>query len=112
MNQYFTTGNWTVKPESHEAFIEAWSRFAGPGSGKPGAGTLQLMQDLDNPDVFISIGDWDAYDSIRGWKDTPEFREQIAQVLQHVSEFEPRNLSLVATASDGASQREATPASV
>jgi heme-degrading monooxygenase HmoA len=107
MNQYFTTGRWTVNPENRAAFIEAWSRFAGWGSGSPGTGTLELMQDLDEPETFISIGDWDTYESIRSWKDAPEFKEQIAQVLQYVSGFEPRNLSLVATAREGASQQHA-----
>jgi heme-degrading monooxygenase HmoA len=102
VNEYFTTGRWTVSPENREAFVDAWSEFAGWASAKPGAGTLTLMRDLDDPELFISIGDWETVDAIRGWKGSPEFRERIAHVLQYVSEFDPRNLGLVATAENRA----------
>jgi heme-degrading monooxygenase HmoA len=107
MVEYFTTGRWTVGSDKQDAFVEAWQEFAGWASAKPGAGTLVLMRDLDDPDRFVSIGDWRTVDAIRDWKGSPEFRERIAQVLQHVSEFDPRNLALVATAENGATRQEA-----
>jgi trimethylamine:corrinoid methyltransferase-like protein len=37
-------------------------------------------------------------------KSSPEFRERMAQVLQHVEEFKPTELALVATAQAGATR--------
>ena len=110
MNDYFTTGRWTVNPENGDAFVEAWATFAGWASRKTGAGMLVLMRDLDDPERFVSIGEWETIDAIRTWKGSPEFKERMAQVLQYVSEFEPRNLGLVTTAHDGVSPRAATAA--
>jgi hypothetical protein len=45
---------------------------------------------------------------VRDWKGSPEFRERMAQVLQHVAEFQPSELKLVATADAGAAQIEQT----
>jgi heme-degrading monooxygenase HmoA len=103
MSRYYTTGSWTVTPGHEDAFVEAWSEFAAWGSGHPGAGTLVLNRDLDAPESYISFGDWESFEAVRNWKDSPEFRERIAQVLQHVSQFEPRNLAEIATAAAGAS---------
>jgi heme-degrading monooxygenase HmoA len=112
VNEYFTTGRWTVTAENREAFVEAWARFATWASTKPGAGRLMLARDLDEPELFISLGDWGTIDAIGSWKSSPEFRENIAQVLQYVSEFESRNLGLVVTAEGGAPTTPAAAAAV
>ena len=65
MNDYFTTGRWTVAPENGDAFVEAWATFAGWASRKTGAGMLVLMRDLDDPERFVSIGEWETIDAIR-----------------------------------------------
>lgn len=108
MNQHFTSGRWTVEAGSEADFIEAWTAFASWASVQPGAGTLMLTRDLDAPDRFVSLGGWQGLDAIRSWKDSPEFRERMGQVLQHVSGFESRNLGLVATAADGRSMAHGT----
>ena len=42
---------------------------------------------------------------MRAWKGSPEFKERMARVLQHVSEFNPTELELVATADEGHASR-------
>lgn len=101
MSELYTQGSWTPSPGKEEAFVEAWSEFAGWASGRPGAGTLRLARDVRNWERFVSFGTWDSADDVRAWKSHPEFRERIARVLQHVDEFEPTELELVASASRG-----------
>jgi heme-degrading monooxygenase HmoA len=68
----------------------------------PGAGTLRLVRDTGDPGLYVSFGAWDSIEAVRHWKTTSEFRERIARVLAHVAEFHPTELTLVASASDGA----------
>ncbi len=101
MSEAYTTGSWNPTPDSSDAFIEAWTQFAAWASGMPGAGRLRLVRDLRDPERYVSFGGWESIDSVRDWKESPEFRERMAQVLQHVAEFHPAELELVATARGG-----------
>jgi heme-degrading monooxygenase HmoA len=103
MGDVYTSGTWKPKPGSEEAFIEAWAEFAAWGSGMVGAGTLRLTRDLDDPERFLSFGDWETSESARAWKDAPEFRERIGTVLQHCDEFHSANYQVVASATAGSS---------
>jgi heme-degrading monooxygenase HmoA len=96
-----------VSSENRDAFAEAWAAFAAWASTKPGVGRMMLAHDVDEPELFISVGEWQSIDAIRSWKSSPEFRERIGQVLQYVSEFESKNLELVVTAESGSSATQA-----
>jgi heme-degrading monooxygenase HmoA len=101
MSEVYTTGSWKPNPGSEEAFVDAWKTFAGWASGRSGAGTLRLVRDLHESGRFISFGAWESLDRVKAWKGSPEFKERMARVLQHVDEFHPTELELVATAEDG-----------
>ena len=101
MSEIYTNGSWKPNPGSKEAFVDAWKTFAGWASGSSGAGTLRLVRDLHDPERFVSFGAWESIDDVRAWKQSPKFKERMAQVLQHVDDFRPTELELVATADDG-----------
>src|SRR5262249_3334948 len=98
MATVITSGTWKPNPGREEAFVEAWEQFAAWASRMPGAGRLRLTRDLYEDGRYVSFGDWASEDAVRGWKGSPEFRERMAQVLQHVGEFQSAELGLVATA--------------
>jgi heme-degrading monooxygenase HmoA len=102
----YTTGAWKPNPGSDEAFVEAWSEFASWASSMPGAGTLRLVRDLHEPGRYVSFGDWESIDEVRAWKSSPDFRERMARVLQHVDDFQPTELELVAAADRGSVSTE------
>lgn len=102
MSEVYTSGSWTPNPGSEQAFVEAWSSFATWASGIEGAGTLRLVRNLNEPGQFVSFGDWQSIDHVRAWKSSPDFRERMAQILQHVDTFRPTELELVAAVEDGA----------
>jgi heme-degrading monooxygenase HmoA len=102
MSEVYTTGSWKPNTGSEQAFVEAWSSFASWASGMAGAGTLRLVRDLHAPGRFVSFGHWESIDQVRAWKSSPDFRERMAQVLQHVDTFEPTELELVLAVEDGA----------
>jgi heme-degrading monooxygenase HmoA len=111
MSEIYTTGSWRPNAGSEEAFVEAWAQFAGWASSMAGAGTLRLVRDLHEPGRFVSFGGWESIEQVRAWKSSPEFRERMAQVLQHVDQFEPTELALVTTARAGATTAQ-TPAGI
>ena len=98
MSTTYTTGTWRPRAGKEREFVEAWAAFAGWASTMPGCGTLQLARDLGDGGRFVSLGDWQSLEAVRAWKSSSEFKERIAQVLQHVDEFKPSELALVATA--------------
>lgn len=102
MNQLYTTGTWTPYAGREDAFVEAWTEFAGWASSRPGAGVLSLTRDTREPGRFVSFGAWRTSEAVRAWKGGPEFRERMAHVLQHVAEFQPTELAVIATADQGA----------
>jgi len=99
METVYTSGTWKPSPGREEAFVEAWKQFAAWASGRPGAGRLYLTRDLHDEGRYVSFGDWSSEDAVRSWKGLPEFKERMAHVLQHVADFKPAELGLVATAS-------------
>jgi heme-degrading monooxygenase HmoA len=103
MAELVTTGVWTVDVAKEEAFVETWAAFAAWASSMPGAGTLRLGRDVGDPGRFVSLAPWETTEAVRAWKAGSEFRERMAQVLQHVDEFHPAELDVVASAADGAS---------
>ena len=103
MAELVTTGMWRVDPTKEAAFVEAWAAFAEWASSMPGAGTLRLGRDVGDPLRFVSYAAWDDTDAVRAWKSAPEFRERLAQVLQHVGDFQPAELDVLATGADGSS---------
>lgn len=103
MAELITTGVWTVDANKEHAFIEAWAGFAAWASSMPGSGTLRLGRDSGDPRRFVSMAPWATTNAVRAWKSSPEFKERMAQVLQHVAEFNPAELDVVATAEHGAS---------
>jgi heme-degrading monooxygenase HmoA len=107
MTELYTQGVWKPATGKEDAFVEAWTAFAGWASGMPGARTLRLVRDVRKWERFVSFGTWESPEAVRAWKSHPEFRERIARVLQYVDEFEPTEFTLVATAARGAGERAA-----
>ena len=107
MGEIYTAGRWRPAAGKEDAFVEAWTEFAAWASRMPGAGTLLLARDVRTDGVFLSFGAWESIDGVRAWKENAEFRDRIRRVVQHVDEFEPSELAVVATVDSGAVSRSA-----
>ncbi|HET9331656.1 MAG TPA: antibiotic biosynthesis monooxygenase family protein [Steroidobacteraceae bacterium] len=98
MSEIYTTGAWRPKPGREQDFVAAWTTFAGWTSTLPGAGTVRLARDAGDPERFVSLSRWQNEDVVRAWRSSPEYRERIGRVLQHVDGFEPAELTVMVTA--------------
>ena len=102
MADVYTTGSWKPFPGQEEAFVEAWTEFGSWASELPGAGTALLARDFRDPERFVSFMDWESMAAVRGWKDSPEFKERMGRVQKHIDKFAPTELELVARCKSGA----------
>jgi len=96
MSEVYSSGAWTAKEGEGEAFVEAWTEFARWLRTMPGAGTARLIRDLGEPRRYLSFAPWESAEAMYAWKADPEFGERIATVREHVTEFTPSELELMA----------------
>jgi heme-degrading monooxygenase HmoA len=96
---YYSTGSWQPFAGQEDAFLAAWSAFAGWAAGLPGAaGEAVMVRDLRAPERFVSFMAWESLEAIQGWKAHPEFKPRMAQVQELVDVFAPTETEVVARA--------------
>jgi heme-degrading monooxygenase HmoA len=44
---------------------------------------------------------WENMKAVRGWKDSPEFKERMSRVQKHIDKFSPTELEVVASCTSG-----------
>jgi heme-degrading monooxygenase HmoA len=92
----YTLGVWTVQPGKEEAFKEVWKEFAQwTKLHQTGSGTAQLLQDADQSQRFISFGPWDSLESIRKWRESPEFKKAFLTFKQLCTDIKPMTMQEV-----------------
>jgi heme-degrading monooxygenase HmoA len=91
----YTTAEWVPKAGHEDTFVDAWTGFAEWAKAMPGAGTLRLARDLDDPKRFVSFARWDSIQAVHQWKASPDFPAHMAQVQEHVERFAPGELEVV-----------------
>jgi len=104
-DQVFTFGLWSVKPGKEGDFIAAWEAFARwTGKHQTGmVGEARLLEDVDEPRRFVSIGGWSDMQKVQAWRETPEFRDFFAKVSELCEETQPRVLKPVVRVARGKS---------
>jgi len=96
MGDLYSSGVWTAKDGEGEEFVEAWTAFAGWLSTQPGAGTARLTRDLTQPRRYLSFAPWESPEAMRAWKSDPDFKRRMSAVQEHVEQFAPSEMELVA----------------
>lgn len=96
MADVYTTGSWRPFEGREAEFLEQWNEFMGWATSLPGAGTAVLARDLRDPGRFVSFAAWRDLEAVRAWKASPEFKPRMARVQEHVDEFAPTELEVVA----------------
>jgi heme-degrading monooxygenase HmoA len=96
MEVLYTLGIWTTLPGKEEEFMKAWKEFAKwTQIHLHGSGTAQLLQDVDQPQRFISLGPWDNRESIQEWRASPEFKNAVLTFRQLCTEIKPMTMQEV-----------------
>lgn len=96
MADVYTTGSWRPFEGREAEFLEQWKEFMDWATSLPGAGTAVLARDLRDPGRFVSFAAWRDVEAVGAWKTSPEFKPRMARVQEHVDEFAPTELAVVA----------------
>ena len=92
----YTVGLWKVKKGNEKDFLEVWQQFAlWTEKNHQGAGLGRLLQDIDQPDKFISFGSWDSEMQIGEWRSKPEFKAFIQNARELCEDLEPGTFRVV-----------------
>lgn len=96
LSQLYTLGIWTVKAGNEKAFTDAWRAFAEwTLKNQPGNAKATLLRDEEQPQRFISFGPWKNHESIRSWRNQPEFKKFIAKARDLCEDIKPHTLKAV-----------------
>lgn len=86
--EHYASGNWTVKEGQTEAFIDRWQQWLARSTEEvPGFGSARLIQDVSNPQHFLSYSDWDTPEARDAWKQSPEFAEGFSSCRELCDDF-------------------------
>ena len=61
------------------------------------------------PGRFVSVGQWDDADAVRGFKSSPEFKERLGRLVMLAAEFEPTEHVTLAKATGGSAETHSPP---
>lgn len=94
--QLYTCGTWIVKSGMEQDFIEAWQAFADWTSrDQVGAGAGTLLQNEDDPSMFLSFGPWENVKVITEWRSKPEFQDFVSRARELCEEVKPQTMKVV-----------------
>jgi len=84
----WASGRWQVKEGKADEFVERWKGWLNWTSRTvPGFRSATLLRSEDDPLRFTSVSDWDDDASVKAWKMTPGFQEQIESVKELCDDF-------------------------
>lgn len=90
MPELYTCGIWQVAPGSEEDFVSAWRDLAEwTVKHTPGAGAATLVQDIGQPNRFLSFGPWESAQAIDAWRASSGFQERVGKMQALLEAFEP-----------------------
>ena len=98
MAQVYTHGRWVVKEGQEEKFQAAWQEMAEWTNAEirgAVAGEARLLQSLDDPTLFFSIGPWDSLEAVQAWRADDGFQERVGRIRELLVSFEAQTLRSV-----------------
>jgi heme-degrading monooxygenase HmoA len=79
----FSLGIFQIKPGKEAEFIEVFQNFAKwVFSRNLGAIDVHLLQDVQQPGRFITVGPWESFQKIDEWRKLSEFKEFFSKVKE------------------------------
>ena len=97
--QIYTMGFWTTKPGKAGEFMAAWQKFAvwTMQNQRGSVGEAKLVQDITDPNRFISFGAWAQIEYVQEWRQRPEFQAFFTEAKELRSDIRPQTLKEVIT---------------
>ena len=77
--QLYSNGLWQVKNGKEIFFMALWKEFAETGLKNEGVIEAALLQGVDNPNNFVSFGQWENAEAAQKWQNSSAFKEYMAK---------------------------------
>lgn len=92
----YSSGDWVVKPGQEDKFPQAWEEFARSGDLAQITGPILLLRDAENPRHFRSFGPWVDAETVRRWRDSPEFDSHMVRLRSMLEEVDTATFEIEA----------------
>jgi quinol monooxygenase YgiN len=84
----YTSGNWLVKPDQVEAFLERWQQLIDHTlENCDVARSFVLIRDTEDPRHFLSFGEWSDVERMNAFRGQRRFRALFAGCLALCESF-------------------------
>jgi heme-degrading monooxygenase HmoA len=95
MLDLYTHGVWVVRSGREEEFVARWRELAEwTAANVPGAGIARLLQDMEHPGRFISVGPWESREAVASWRSLLGFQERLGRLRELLETFSMATLAL------------------
>jgi heme-degrading monooxygenase HmoA len=108
IGQPMSYGIYTVKRGKEQEFIQEWQKAAQWTMGQynfTGVGA-RLYQDTEDPQRYISYGEWNSLNDIKAWSQRPEYQGMMDKLRDLCDHMERRVLKLAFDMPVGQVQQE------
>jgi heme-degrading monooxygenase HmoA len=92
----YTLGIWTVRSGREDEFVRAWQEMADRTKSDFPDEVATLLQDRDQPNLFISFGPWSSLDQIEQWRASETFKNGVGKLRELLDDFAPHTMDLAA----------------
>lgn len=93
----YTSGRWKVAPGHEDEFVAAWHDLATQTQQDFPASSAALLQDRDDPTLFLSFGPWESIDQIERWRASQTFQTGVAKIRPLLEDFTTHTLDPAAS---------------
>ena len=77
----YSVGMWTTKSGQSDAFVKAWKGMVDyVAQNSVGGIDFYLVQDTEQPNMYLSFGRWENADMFKMWMESPVFKDYKAQL--------------------------------
>ena len=91
-----------IQPGQGAAFESAYATVTAAVKGTPGHIRDELLREIDRPDHYILLSEWESIEAFRAWEDAPIHRETTTPMRPYWAGRVERTIFDVAARLDGA----------
>jgi heme-degrading monooxygenase HmoA len=100
--QSYSSGEWLVRADSEEEFIQRWTTFIEWSlDNAEGAESFVLVRSTQEPRKFLSLGAWESQEAQQAWREMPRMQELLSRSRELCEEFETHAYTLAASPGAG-----------
>jgi heme-degrading monooxygenase HmoA len=97
----FVSGNWQVTKGKEAEFVRKWTEFLEwSKDASPGFVKAILIQDVADPNHYISMGYWGSEEERRAWQSNPTFAEKLGACRALCDDFKSGSYRLTVAVGD------------